>query len=137
MERLRWTGAIFLVAVTVHGVDHLRRGTDVVSAQVVAAGTFQYVAAVVAVVLVFRGHRWAPIVAAYVGFSSAVGFAGAHLLPHWSSFSDSYVHPVAPGVTFFSWVTALLEIAADAAFGDAALLAIRHSRALDRILTRA
>src|SRR5207302_4064101 len=102
MERLRWTGAVFLAAVAVHGLDHVRRGTDVVSRQVLAAGTFQFVAAAVAVVLVFRGHRWAPVVAAYVGIFSAVGFAGAHLLPHWSSFSDSYVGgPVAPGVTFF------------------------------------
>ena len=57
---LRVTGVVFLVALLVHAADHLRRGFDVLTTTVFWAGNFQLVAAVVALVLVFRGHRLAP-----------------------------------------------------------------------------
>ena len=82
------------------------------------AGNFQLVAAVVALVLVFRGHRWAPAAAAMVGLASAVGFTAAHVLPHWSTFSDSFTgSEVAPESPRSAWVAALFEIGADLAFG--------------------
>src|SRR6266498_2729341 len=74
---LRFTSVVFLAAVLVHGADHVRRGVDVVTTQVLVAGTVQFVLAVVAVALVFRGHRLAPVAAIAVGFASAVGFAWA------------------------------------------------------------
>ena len=50
MQRnLRWTAGVFLAAVTIHGVDHVRRGIGAVTGQVLGAGTAQYVFAVVAV----------------------------------------------------------------------------------------
>ena len=119
---LRVTAVVFAAAVLVHGVDHLRRGVDAVTTVVRDAGAIQFVLGAVAVILVFRGHRWAPAAAVFVGFASAAGFGAAHLLPHWSSFSDPFTGSViAPHVNGFSWFSALFEIAADVAFGVAGL----------------
>lgn len=124
---LRSTGAFFLAAVLVHGLDHLRRGIDVMTTQVLVGGTVQFVLALVAVTLVLRHHRLAPGAAIAVGFGSAVLFVTAHLLPDWGAFSDAYVgSPAAPGVTAFSWLTALLEIGADVAFGWAGVVVLRR-----------
>jgi hypothetical protein len=117
-QRLRRMAVVFAVAVAVHGVDHLRRGMDVITTQVTWAGSIQFLLAVTALVLVYRRHPWAPPAAIAIGFSSAIGFTAAHLLPHWSSFSDSFTGThVAPNVTVLSWATAVFEIGADIAFG--------------------
>ena len=117
-QQLRVTAVVFLVAVAVHGVDHARRGLDVVTTQVTSAGSIQFLLALIALVLVFRRHPSAPVAAIAIGFTSAIGFAAAHLLPQWSSFSDSFTGShVAPNVTVLSWATALFEIGADIAFG--------------------
>jgi hypothetical protein len=104
---------------------------NVVPPAVFTAGMIQGVLAVITVVLVFRGSRWAPHAAIFVGFASTVGFAAAHLLPTWGAFSDSFIHatPV-EAVTWFSWVTAILEILGDLLFGAAgvAVLAARVAR---------
>jgi hypothetical protein len=129
-HRLRWAAVFFAVALTLHTADHLRRGMDVVPPAVMIAGMIQGVAAAITVVLVFRDSRWAPHAAILVGFASAVGFSAAHLLPTWGAFSDSFIDAApAAGVTWFSWVTAILEILADALFGGAgvAVLAARST----------
>ena len=121
-RRLRVTAVVFAVAVVVHGADHLRRGSDVVTGVVRDAGAAQAVLVAFAVVLVFRRHRLAALVAVIVGFLSAFGFGAAHLLPQWGAFSDPFTgSAVAPGVTAFSWFTAAFEIAAGVAFGIAGL----------------
>ena len=128
-QQLRTTGAVFLAALVIHGADHVRRGVDVITEVVRTAGAVQAAAGLVAVVLVFRRHRAAPAVAAVVGLVSAAGFVASHLLPHWSAFSDPFTgSAVAPGVNAFSWFAALFEIAADLAFGIAAMLVLwsRH-----------
>src|SRR5207244_3244811 len=125
-QLLRRSAVVFMVAVVVHGADHLRRGVDVVTTHVLTAGTIQFLLAIVALVLVFRGHPWAPAVAVVVGFASAIGFTAAHVLPHWSAFSDPFTgSPVAPKVTALSWATAVFEIGADIAFGWAGVGALR------------
>jgi hypothetical protein len=126
-SRFRAVSVVFLAAVLVHGVDHLRRGQDVVTTLVRVAGSVQLLLAVVAVVLVFRRHRLAPVAAVAVGLPSAVGFAAAHLLPHWSSFSDSFVGSErGAGVNAFSWFTAVVEIAGDLAFAWAGAMVLRQ-----------
>ena len=101
-------------------------GFDVLTPTVFWAGNFQLVAAILTLVLVFRGHRFAPAAAAAVGFASAIGFTAAHVLPHWSTFSDSFTgSDVASGVTGFSWFAALFEIGADVAFGWAGFRMLR------------
>jgi Na+/proline symporter len=123
---LRRTAIVFLIAVAGHGADHLRRGVDVVTTQVTSAGATQFLFTVIAVALVVRRHHWAPRAAIAIGFSSAIGFTAAHLLPHWSSFSDSFTGGhIAPKVTALSWATAVFEIGADVAFGWAGVRAFQ------------
>jgi hypothetical protein len=125
--RLRWATAFFAIALSLHTADHLRRGMDVVPPAVMIAGMIQGVAAAITVGLVFLGNRWAPHSAILVGFASAVGFSAAHLLPTWGAFSDSFIDAApAAGVTWFSWITAIVEILADlllAGAGVAVLIA--------------
>lgn len=123
---LRFSAIAFVVAVAIHDADHAYRGLEVQSDAVQAAGTVQAVAGLLAVGLVFLRHPRAAIAALLVGFGSALGFSAAHLLPSWGAFSDSYVTPAAgAGVTWFSWLTAVLEIGADLVFGWAGLQAWR------------
>jgi hypothetical protein len=125
-DPLRVAAVVFAVALVVHGADHLRRGMDVITPEVLWAGNLQIALSVVTLVLVFRGHRWAPTFAIVVGFASAFGFTAAHLLPHWSAFSDSFtgMHH-APDVTAFSWFAAVFEIVAGLGLGVAGLRARR------------
>jgi hypothetical protein len=117
---MHWAAAFFVLALTLHTADHLRRGMEVVPPAVMIAGMIQGVAAAITVVLVFRRNRWAPHAAILIGFSSALGFGAAHLLPTWGAFSDSFIDAApAAGVTWFSWVTAIVEIGADLLFGMA------------------
>ena len=126
---LRWAGAVFAVALVVHGIDHMRRGFDVLSTEVLWLGNVQTVGAVVALFLVFTGHRWGPAAAVAIGFASAIGFAVVHLLPYWSVLSDNFPGAESPaGVTGYSWFAALFEIAADVAFGWAGLRVLRGAR---------
>ena len=128
-QLLRYAAVAFAVALLIHGADHARRGMEVVSSQIQWAGNTQAVLGVITVVLVFLRHRWGPYAAIGIGFASAIGFTAAHLLPSWGVFSDSVLTPAAgAGVTWFSWLTALLEIAADLAFGWAGLTAWRQTR---------
>ena len=121
-QRLRLAAIAFAVALAVHGADHLRRGVDVVTTTVRVAGGIQLLLGAITLVLVFRRHPWAPSAAIAVGFASAIGFSAAHLLPHWSSFSDSFTGShVAPKVTALSWAAALFEIGADIVLGCAGL----------------
>jgi hypothetical protein len=125
---LRATAVVFLIALLVHGADHLRRGLGILTPEVLWAGSLQLATAAVVLVLVFRRHRLAPLLAIAIGLPSALGFTAAHLLPHWSAFSDSFTgSDVAPRVTAFSWFAAIFEITADLAFALAGAYALRRS----------
>jgi hypothetical protein len=130
-DPLRVAATVFAVALLVHGTDHLRRGMDVLTPEVFWLGNVQLVVSLITLVLVFRDHRWAPAFAVGIGFASAIGFSAAHLLPHWSAFSDAFTggHH-APGVTAFSWFAACFEIGAGLALGITGLRALRTSRAV-------
>jgi len=128
-DPLRVAGVVFAVALLVHGADHFRRGMDVITPEVFWLGNLQIALSIVTLVLVFRGHRWAPVFAIVTGFASAIGFSAAHLLPHWSAFSDAFTGAHhAPHVTAFSWFAACFEIVAGLALGIAGLRA-RRARA--------
>lgn len=126
--------AVFAVALVVHAADHFRRGMDVLEWPVFWGGNLQMLLAVITIVLVVRRHRRAPVMAVVVGFVSAVGFVLAHLLPHWSAFSDSFTGAhIAPHVTGFSWFAALFEIAADLALGIVGLTILLRQRDATRV----
>jgi hypothetical protein len=126
---LRYAAVIFAVALVVHGADHFRRGTDLLTTEVFWAGNIQSVGAVATLALVFTRNRWAPMAAVVIGFASAFGFAVVHLLPDWGVFSDAFpgAHAGAD-VTAFSWFAALFEIGADLALGLAGARVLHRRR---------
>lgn len=111
---LRWATAAYVAGFLVHNADHARRGLDDVSEAVVWAGTVAAMLTAVAVVLVVVRHPSAPLAAAAIGLSQAVGYAVVHLTPEWSPTSDSFV---TGSVDAWSWVASLAEITAALAFG--------------------
>jgi hypothetical protein len=128
-EPLRTAGVVFAIALVVHGADHFRRGMDILTPTVFWAGNLQIALSVVTLVLIFRRHRLAPMFAAVLGFASAIGFTAAHVLPHWSTFSDSFTGAHhAPHVTGFSWFAAGCEIGAGLYLGVAAVVTMRRAR---------
>ena len=103
---------------------------NVIPPAVMVGGTVQLILAAVTIGLVFKRNRWAPLAAVGIGYAGAVGFTAAHLLPKWGFFSDSFINaPPWARVTAFSWVTAILEIAANLVFGTIGLMLVRERRA--------
>ena len=82
---LRYAALFFTAGLLVHGADHWRRGFGVLTPEVYWAGMAVSVLGVIAISLVLLRHRLAALVAVAVGFSTALGVAASHLLPHWSS----------------------------------------------------
>jgi hypothetical protein len=108
---LRGAAILYAVGLVLHTGDHLRRGTGVLSSEVLWAGTLSTIAGVLTLYLIFTRHRLAPFVAMLVGFQVAIGTAAVHLLPHWSSFSDALPGSRGTGITTFSWIVVNIEIA--------------------------
>ena len=115
----------FLAANLLHGVDHIRQHLAGVNAAVGIGGAMLTAAAVAAVIVALREDPRTPFVATVVGFTSAILVAQAHLAPHWSVFSDSYVDDV--HVDGLSWAVVLLEIAAAAILGAVGLYRMRRA----------
>jgi len=128
-EVLRYAALIFAAALLVHGADHWRRGFRVLTPEVYWAGMVLSVLAVISITLVLTRHSWGPLVAVVVGFPMAVGVAAAHLLPHWSSFSDAFP---GSGVDSLSYAAVVFEVIGSLVFGAAGtriLLRPRQRRA--------
>src|SRR5262245_32628984 len=122
---LRHAAILFLIGFLIHNGDHLRRGVDVLTPEVLWAGSVSGVLALAAIALALMGHRLAPLVAVAVGLPMALGVAAVHLLPRWSAFSDS----LADGrVDALSWIAVLAEIAGALAFGAVGAWALRRGR---------
>jgi hypothetical protein len=118
--RLRQVTIAYAGAILLHGADHLRRGPDVVTTQVRAAGATQFLVTLVVLVLVERRHRWGPASALALGSASATLFVAVHFLPYWGPFSDAFTgHRLGPNVTPLSWAAALIEVAAGAVLASA------------------
>jgi hypothetical protein len=107
---LRPTAAFFALAVILHNADHLRRGVDATGRDVLWLGTAGIALEVLIVALIFARHRWAPLVAAVVGFNLAIGYVVVHFLPARSWFSDSFTS--AQHVSWLSWSATSLEVVA-------------------------
>jgi len=120
---LRYAAVLFAVGFLFHTADHLRRGSDSISTELFWAGNTTSVVSIVVIVMVLTGYRWAPQIAAVAGFALAFAFTSAHLLPHWSELSDSFVDG---GVSAVSWVAALLEITGALALGIAGVYELRR-----------
>jgi hypothetical protein len=100
----------YLAANLLHGADHIRQELAGVNVPVAVGGAMLTAAGVTAVLIALRRDPRTPLVATVVGLAAAVLVAAAHLAPHWSVLSDSYVDDV--HVDALSWAVVLLEIAA-------------------------
>ena len=122
---MRYAALLYFVGIVLHTLDHVRRGTDVITSQVVGLGYVGFAAAAVAFVLNLMRHPLAPLVSTLVGFAVAIGVSAVHLLPHWSAFSDAFPGASGTGVTGVSYLVVLLEIAGALALGIAGFRAMR------------
>jgi hypothetical protein len=126
---LKYAALFYALGLALHTSDHLRRGLDAVTPQVLWAGNVSTAIGVAVAALVVVGHRSGPLLAAVTGIPVAVGVAAVHLLPKWSAFSDAFVGAHNTGVTAFSWLVVLLEIAGAVAMGVAGWAVLREERA--------
>jgi hypothetical protein len=115
----------FLGANLLHGADHLRQRVAELATPIKAGGALVTLAAVAVVVLALRRHDLAVPAAAAAGFATALLVTSAHVLPHWSVLSNSYVDDLT--VDGLSWAVVLLEIAAAFVLGCVALQRLRPS----------
>jgi hypothetical protein len=130
----RWAAILYATGTLLHTLDHLRRGTDVVTSQVLWAGSISTPIAVVAIFLALAGYRHAPVVAVAFGFPHAIGIAAVHLLPHWGVLSDSLTSHAGSPV---SYVAVLAEIIGALCFAAAGLyVLLREQPARPSILAR-
>jgi hypothetical protein len=113
---LRRAAIFFALAALLHNGDHFRRGLDSVTAELQVAGWAGMALSAVAIAVVLRGHRTAPLVAVSAGFPLALGFA-----------SDPFV---SGGASVLSIVASILEILGAAWLGVAGLAALRRSGGL-------
>jgi hypothetical protein len=119
---LRITAVAFVAANLLHTADHFRQGTGDLTTEILVAGSGLTLGAIVVLALVLRDHPRAPLFAAVIGMSGALGIVAAHLMPHWSALSDSYPEGDQDAL---SWIVVLLEIGAAAALGAAGLRTLR------------
>ena len=126
LRYMRYAALVYFVGIVVHTADHFRRGTDVITSQVLWLGYFGFAAAALGFVLILIRHPLAPLVGVVVGFSVALGVSAVHLLPHWSAFSDAFPGSSGTGVTATSYAVVLLEIAGAVALGITGLSAWRR-----------
>lgn len=124
---LRGATVFYGAGLALHTADHFRRGTDVVTDEVLSLGYVSTAIGIAVIVMVLTRHRWAPTAATAVGFAVAVGVSAVHLLPHWSTLSDAFPGADGTGVTALSWTVVLIEIAGGIAMGMAGRAVMRRS----------
>jgi hypothetical protein len=108
---LQYSAGLYLVGLIAHTLDHIRRGTGLITPEVFWAGMVSTAAGVITVFLVYTRHRWAPAVAAVFGLPVALGVAAVHFLPSWGVLSDPFPGGGVRGVTGVSWIVVSVEIA--------------------------
>ena len=120
-----WRAAlVFALAVLVHNSDHLRRGADVLSADLFWLGTLGILLEVAIVIVICARHRYAPLAALVGGVVLASGYVEAHFLPAHRWFSDSFTNAV--HVSPLSWFAASLEVAAATGLAIVGLMVLRR-----------
>jgi hypothetical protein len=134
---LRLAVSLYLVGLIAHTADHVRRGTSVVTTEVLVLGVVSTIAGIVTVALIFTRNRHAPLAAAVFGFQVAIGVSAVHLLPKWSVFSDAFPGSRGTGITAMSWAVVLVEIAGALALGIAGASAFSRGNRMDPRLEQA
>lgn len=121
----RYAAAAYAVGLAVHTLDHLRRGVDALTPQVFWLGMAGTLIAVGAIVAILAGHRRAPELAVFAGFSQAIGVVLVHFGPPMGAFSDPLLG-AGPGAG--SVAAALLEVIGAVAAGVVGAWLLRRSR---------
>ncbi|WP_255776084.1 hypothetical protein [Mycobacteroides abscessus] len=102
---LRAATIAFVIGWGLDAIDHLRRGFAAAPLTLTYLAATHAVLIAVAVTMILR-HR-------IVGSASVLGLGYVHLMPsYWPSVQDSFVSGPRVDVTWFSWVTMLISIAA-------------------------
>jgi hypothetical protein len=130
---LRLAALLYVAGLIAHTADHIRRGTSVITTEVLVLGFLSTLAGIVTVALIFTRNRRAPLVAAIFGFQVAIGVAAVHLLPKWSVFSDAFPGSRATGVSALSWTVVLVEIAGALALGIAGVRGLSRKSDAERM----
>jgi hypothetical protein len=125
---LRFCALFYALGLALHTLDHVRRGLDAITPQVLWAGNVSTAIGITVVVLVVIGNRYGPLLAAITGIPIALGVAAVHLVPKWSALSDSFEGAHSSGVTGLSWTVVLIEIAGALALGIVGLRDVLRER---------
>lgn len=115
----------FAISVVAHTADHIRRGLDTITTELLGAGWLGLGISALAILLVVLRHDQAPQVAILAGIILPVGFIAAHWLPTWSVFSDSFVEGDASAL---SQAASLFEIVGALGLGAAGLYTFRRAQ---------
>lgn len=124
-QAFRYAALAYTAGLTIHTLDHLRRGTDAITPQVFWLGILGSIVAVAAILAILAGHRRAPELAVFAGFSQAVGVILVHFGPPMGAFSDPLLRA---GLGAGSATAALLEVAGALAAGLVGARILRRSR---------
>jgi hypothetical protein len=109
-----------------HGADHERQGTDLLTTEVQIGGSFLAVLAISTLYMTLSHNRHAALWCAVVGLYIAVAVTASHILPHWSAFSNSYTNEVDADVV--SWLAMLSEVIAAFVLGVLGIRELRRRR---------
>jgi hypothetical protein len=131
----RWAAILYATGTLLHTLDHLRRGTDVISREVFWGGNISTPIAVLIIFLALAGYRHAPVLAVAFGFPHAIGIAVVHLLPDWGAFSDSLTTNAASAISFLAVMSEILGAALFGAAGLYVLLGERTGTPRNSMLT--
>src|SRR5438067_3691267 len=123
-DSLTTASAVFVVAIVLHGADHVRQGTGSLTREVFWGGAVVAVLGFGTLAMTALRHPRAPLYVAIVGLYTAVRVTASHILPHWSAFSDSYTNQVNADV--LSWAAVLFEIGAALVLGLLGVRALRR-----------
>src|SRR5437764_7029372 len=127
-DSLTMASFVFVLAIVLHGADHIRQGTGSLTREVFWGGAVIAVLGFGTLAMTALRHPRAPLYVAVVGLYTAIGVTASHVLPHWSAFSDSYTNQVHADA--ISWAAVLFEIAAALVLG---MIELRELRAQRRV----
>lgn len=126
--RLVEANLVLVALLVLHDLDHVRQGRTV-GGSVIAVGVVGALGALASLILALVPHPLAPFASFLVGTGTAIGFAAAHVLPHWSVISDPYP---GLGVDAASWLSLGASMVVAVAVGLVGFRAIRTRRNVAR-----
>ncbi len=115
--------ALLLGLLVIHALDHALRQEATVPAGTSAVGAAGFLAVLGVLGLAVIGHPLAPAATAFVGFATAAGFLGVHVIPDWGPFSQPYQDIP---VDDLSWVGMIVPAVSGLVVGGVGLSRLSH-----------